>query len=73
MPNFALPLPLGAVALLLLSVSACQPISTDAADSEIQKWSCQTQDAPFSYSVCSIDAEALTDGPLLIKIILAAA
>ena len=68
MPNFALPLPLGAVALLLLSVSACQPISTDAADSETQNWSCQTQDAPFSYSVCSIDAQALMDGRYSLKL-----
>lgn len=61
MPNFALPLPLGAVALLLLSVSACQPASTDVSNNDTKDWSCQTQETPFSYSVCSIDAQALTD------------
>lgn len=68
MPNFALPLPLGAVALLLISVSACQPISTDAADNKTQNWSCQTQDALFSYSVCSIDAQALMNGHYSLKL-----
>lgn len=68
MPNFALPLPLGAVALLLLSVSACQPVSTDASNSDTKNWSCQTQDAPFSYSVCSVDAEALTDERYSLKL-----
>lgn len=68
MPNFALSLPLGAVALLLLSVSACQPVSTDVSDSDTKNWSCQTQDAPFSYSACSIDAQALTDGRYSLKL-----
>ena len=68
MPNFALPLPLGVVALLLLSISACQPASTDVSNSDTKDWSCQIQDAPFSYSVCSLNAQALTDERYSLKL-----
>lgn len=55
-----------AVALLSLSVSACQPANTDISDSDAinsdpKNWSCQSQTVPFNYSVCSIEAQALTD------------
>lgn len=60
MPSFvsALLLPLS-LALLALSVSACQPIGADASDSDTENWSCQSQDSPFTYSVCSVDTDAL--------------
>ena len=45
---------------LALSLSACQPANTASTDSETDSWACQTQDAPFSHSVCRIDAEVLT-------------
>lgn len=49
------------VALLLtLPISACQPITTNAADNETKSWSCQSQDLPFAYSACSMKAELLT-------------
>ena len=55
-------LSLWTVALLSLSISACQPMNTDASDSDTKNWSCQSQTAPFAYSSCSIQAEALTNG-----------
>ena len=60
MPSFVPHLSLWAVALLSFSISACQPMSTDDSDSDTENWSCQSQKAPFSYSACSIKAEALT-------------
>ena len=68
MPSFTSSLPLWVIALLSLSICACQPISTDADDSQTQNWSCQTQEAPFAYSVCSIDAQALTDARYSLKL-----
>ena len=56
------------LALLAFSISACQPMNDaydaldNAADNDIENWSCQSQQSPFSYSVCSVKAEALTDG-----------
>lgn len=61
-PSFMPLLPLCTVLGILLSLSACQPASTNASDSATDNWSCQSQDAPFAYSACSINAEALTDG-----------
>ena len=58
MPSFVFALPLS-LALLALSISACQPIGTDASDSDTENWSCQSQDSPFTYSVCSVNADAL--------------
>lgn len=62
MPSFTLPSPLWSIALLSLSISACQPMSADDANSDTANWSCQSQTAPFAYSTCSIKAQALTDG-----------
>lgn len=45
--------------LFALGVSACQPMTSDAADT-LNDWSCQTQQSPFAYSVCQVDGEALT-------------
>lgn len=61
-PSFMPLLPLCTVLGILLSVSACQPASTNVSDSNTQNWSCQSQDTPFVYSTCSIKAEALTNG-----------
>ncbi|WP_440454234.1 phosphodiester glycosidase family protein [Psychrobacter sp. ASPA161_9] len=58
MPSFVFALPLS-LALLALSVSACQPIGADASDSDTENWSCQSQDTPFTYSICSVNADAL--------------
>ncbi|ERL55974.1 phosphodiester glycosidase family protein [Psychrobacter aquaticus] len=55
-------LPLCTALVILLSVSACQPVSTNVSDSDTQNWSCQSQDTPFAYSTCSIKAKALTNG-----------
>ncbi|WP_227687544.1 phosphodiester glycosidase family protein [Psychrobacter immobilis] len=57
--GFALPHSLLAVALMALSVSACQPIGADASDNDTENWSCETQNSPFSYSICRIDTNAL--------------
>ena len=46
-----------AVAFITLSISACQPNSDTVRSSAA--WSCQTQDSPFSYSACQINADAL--------------
>ena len=56
MPNSIFSL---ALALLALSISACQPIGADKSDTGTQSWVCQSQELPFTYSACSIDAEAL--------------
>ena len=53
-----------AAALVALSISACQPTEDnnhDAISSDGKNWSCQAQNTPFAYSVCRIDAKALTD------------
>ena len=46
------------ISLLALSISACQPTVSDAADS-LTAWSCVTEDSPFSYSACQIDSTTL--------------
>ena len=59
----ASPLSLLAVALLALSTSACQPtddLNKDEIVKDTENWSCQSQQSPFSYSVCRINAEALS-------------
>lgn len=58
MPSSAIALPFTA-ALLALSVSACQPSNSNAKHNDTENWSCQSQDSPFTYSVCSISADAL--------------
>ena len=61
---FKLPYSLLAAALVALSISACQPTddnSHDAISSDSKNWSCQAQNTPFAYSLCRIDAKALTD------------
>ena len=68
MPSFAQTLPLWTVALLSFSISACQPIDTTSTHSDTENWSCQSQDAPFSYSACRIKAEALIDGRYSLKL-----
>ena len=45
-----------AAVFIALNLSACQPNNTT--DSS-ETWSCQTQDNPFSYSACQINADAL--------------
>lgn len=62
MLSFAPSLPLWALALLSLSISACQPMDTDVSDSDTKNWSCQSQDTPFAYSACRVNTEALTNG-----------
>lgn len=42
-----------------ISISACQPFDSDSAHAAEQAWSCTTKDAPFSYSACGIDMQAL--------------
>lgn len=56
---FTLSYSLLTAALVVLSISACQPIGADASDSDTENWSCQTQDMPFAYSACTIKADAL--------------
>ena len=61
---FSLPYSLLATALVALSISACQPaddINNDAISNDSENWSCQSQSTPFAYSVCRIDAKALSD------------
>ena len=50
-----------AMALLTLNVSACQQTPSDTTSSSTTDWSCQMQQSPFAYSVCSVKAEALTN------------
>ena len=65
---FTSPYSLLTLALLAFSISACQPMNDaydaldNAADNDTENWSCQSQQSPFAYSVCSVKAEALTDG-----------
>ena len=47
--------------LTLLNLNACDSFESNSSLNKPSAWSCQTQDAPFSYSACSIDAQALTD------------
>ncbi len=54
--------------LALVSMSACQPFEGDSADLSAQVWSCSTKDAPFSYSACRIDAQALTGNNYQLKL-----
>jgi len=48
--------------VLALGLSACQQTNTNAASSSTDSWSCQTEDTPFTYSVCRVDATALASG-----------
>lgn len=60
---FTLPSSLLTVALLALSISACQPkeeLNKDAITNDTENWSCQSHTSPFTYSACSIKAQALT-------------
>lgn len=50
---------LTACALLILSISACQPPSSIDTPA-VTDWSCQTLDKPFAYSACGVDAQTLT-------------
>lgn len=67
MPSFTLTssrptLSLAIMALLSLSISACQQTSTDASNSDTKNWSCASQETPFAYDACHIQADALTNG-----------
>ena len=48
--------------LTLLTLNACDFFESNSSPNKPSAWSCQTQDAPFSYSVCSIASQALIDG-----------
>ena len=51
-------------ALIALSISACQPTdhtNDSSADNGKKHWTCQLQNAPFTYSACRIDAQTLSD------------
>ena len=51
-------------ALIALSISACQPTdhtNNSSTDNGEKYWSCQSQNAPFTYSACRIDAQTLSD------------
>ncbi len=67
MPSFTFTLSrstlsLAVIALLSFSISACQQTSTDAPNSDTKNWSCESQDTPFAYDACHIQADALTKG-----------
>ncbi|BFM03569.1 hypothetical protein Psyaliredsea_22160 [Psychrobacter alimentarius] len=67
MPSFTLTssrptLSLAVIALLSFSISACQQTSTDAPNSDTKNWACESQDTPFAYDACHIQADALTNG-----------
>ena len=47
-----------AVCVMAFNLSACQPNSADKADTPIA-WSCQSNDSPFDFSACQINADAL--------------
>ncbi len=51
-------------ALIALSISACQPTdhtNDSSADNSKKHWSCQSQNVPFTYSACRINAQTLSD------------
>ncbi|MDX2373135.1 phosphodiester glycosidase family protein [Psychrobacter sp. PP-21] len=48
------------LAVLTLSLSACQQEDTVALSTDTDSWFCQTADYPFTYSVCRVNASALT-------------
>lgn len=58
MPSSIFTLSLSTI-VLALGLSACQQTNPDAASSDTDSWSCQTEDTPFTYSVCRVDATAL--------------
>jgi uncharacterized protein YigE (DUF2233 family) len=58
MPSSIFTLSLSTI-VLALGLSACQQTNTNAASSNTDSWSCQTEDTPFAYSVCRVDAAAL--------------
>jgi len=59
MPSSIFTFSLSAIVLTLV-LSACQQTNTNTASSDTDSWSCQTEDSPFPYSVCRVDATALT-------------
>lgn len=59
---------LSAALLSATALSACQSPTSDTEDRVNRQWSCQTQDSPFSYSACRIDAEALADDKYKLKL-----
>ena len=54
------------MALLSVSISACQPSTSETVNSS--DWSCQKQSSPFLYSVCSIKAETLIESPYSLQL-----
>ena len=54
-------------ALLTLTISACQPATSDSSSSSAA-WGCQAQQAPFAYSVCSVKADVLMEGSYALKL-----
>ncbi len=50
-----------------VALSACQPFGTEAS-TQSAVWSCTTVDAPFRYSACHIDAQALTSDRYQLKL-----
>lgn len=44
---------------LTLNLSACQQTNSNTTSTSVQDWSCETQNSPFSYSVCNVSSEAL--------------
>jgi len=58
MPSSIFTLSLSTI-VLALGLSACQQTNTNAASSDTDSWTCQTEDTPFIYSVCRVDATAL--------------
>lgn len=57
--------------LMVVSISACQPTdetNNDAISSDSENWSCQSQSAPFAYSVCRTNEKALADKRYSLKL-----
>ncbi|WP_435978804.1 phosphodiester glycosidase family protein [Psychrobacter sp. DM4] len=44
---------------LAITISACQPVTSDDKNLSSKDWSCVVQDSPFSYSACHIDMQVL--------------
>lgn len=44
---------------LAITISACQPVTSDDKNLSSKDWSCVVQDSPFRYSACHIDMQVL--------------
>lgn len=57
---FALPIITALALTTTVNLSACQPSASNDSETNAEPWSCEEASSPFAYSVCRVNADALT-------------